>query len=74
MHLLIVVLFVLLLASGYYWLLLHRKHGSIMGRTHAKHRHYQILVGLIATLVILLALLIIFSSDPGIPDDYLGLP
>lgn len=70
MHLLIVALFVLLLACGLYLLLLHRKHGSNMGRTHAKYRHYQILVGLIATLVMVLALLIIFSSDPGTPDDY----
>ena len=70
----IVVLFVLLLACGFYWLLLHRKYGSSMGSTHAKYRHYQILVGLIATLVIVLALLIIFSSAPGTPDDYPWLP
>jgi hypothetical protein len=73
-HLLIVALFVLLLACGFYLLLLHRKYGSSMSRTHPKYRHNQVLIGLIATLVILLPLLIVFSSDPGTPDDYLWLP
>ena len=74
MHQLIVALFVLLLACGFYLLLLHRKYGSSMSRTHPKYRHNQVLIGLIATLLILLPLLIVFSIDPGTPADYLWLP
>ncbi len=70
MHLLIVALFVLLLACVFYWLLLHRKYGSSMSPRHSKYRHNQVLIGLIATLLILLPLLIVFSSGPGNPDDY----
>jgi len=38
------------------------------------YRTYQILIASIAALVIVLTLLIVFSSDPGDPDDYLFRP
>ena len=74
MHSIIVSLFVLLLVCVFGWLSIYRSIGQGNPINHPRYRLYQSLIGLIAALVILLALLIIFSSDPGNPDDYLWRP
>jgi uncharacterized membrane protein YidH (DUF202 family) len=71
MHLLILTVFGLLLACIADWLRLRRKFRARDPAAQPQYRRYQVLIGLIALLTILLALLIIFSSDPGNPDDYL---
>jgi NhaP-type Na+/H+ or K+/H+ antiporter len=73
-HFIIVALFVLLLVCVFGWLYIYRSIGQGNPINHPRYRLYQSLLGLIATLVILLALLIVFSSDPGNPDDYLWRP
>lgn len=74
MHLTIVALFVLLIVCLLCWLHLYRSIGEGNSRSHPRYRLYQSLLGLIATLTIVLALLIVFSSDPGITEDNLWWP
>lgn len=74
MHSIIVSLFVLLLICVSGWLSIYHSIGQSNPSNHPQYRLYQSLLGLIATLAILLALLIVFSSDPGNPDDYLWWP
>ena len=69
MHSIIVSLFVLLLVCVFCWLYIYRSIGQGNPSNHPRYRLYQSLIGLIATLVILLTLLIVFSSDPGNPDN-----
>jgi hypothetical protein len=73
-HSIIVSLFVLLLLCVFCWLYIYRSIGQGSPINHPRYRLYQSLIGLIATLVILLTLLIVFSSDPGVPDDYMWWP
>ncbi len=71
MHFVILTVFVLLLASIVGWLSLYHGIGAGGSRGHPRYRLYQALLALIATLAIVLALLIVFSSEPGDPDDFL---
>ena len=72
MQLVVQLLFVLLMLCIGAWLLLRRKLGSNPA-AHPRYRQHQLLIGLIAALIILITLLIVFSSEPGDPDDYLWL-
>jgi hypothetical protein len=74
MHFTIIALFILLAISILGWWLLHRRFGHQHTADHPHFRLYRALPGLIATLAILVTLLIVFSSDPGDPDDYLWWP
>lgn len=75
MHLVIVALFLLLLACVLGWLSIYRGIGQASPPNHPRYRLYQALLALIATLTIVLALLIVFSSNPGgDADDYLWWP
>jgi len=73
-HSIIISLFVLLLACLLGWLSIYRSIGGGNPSDHPRYRLYQILIGLIALITILLALLFVFSSDPGNPDNYLWWP
>ena len=66
--------FLLLLGSIAGWWLTWRRIGNDNPATHPLYRRYQALTAAVATLLILLALLIVFSSDPGDPEDYLWWP
>ena len=74
MHSIIVSLFALLLICVFAWLSIYRNMGRADIASHPHYRLHQLLLGLIATLVIVLALLVVFSSDPGPGDDYLWWP
>lgn len=69
-HLSIIGLFFLLLIVIGVWLLIYRKLDKRDPSKHPAYRSHQWLVLAIATLVILLTLLVVLSSDPGNPEDY----
>ena len=74
MQLVVHLVFILLLLCIAAWLLIKRKLDRQNPSAHPRYRQFQVLTGLIATLIMLLALLIVFSSDPGDPENYLWWP
>jgi hypothetical protein len=74
LHSVIIALFLLTIACAFGWFTIHRRLDPENRAAHPHYRIYQFLTAGIAALVILLALLIVFSSDPGDPDDYLFWP
>jgi hypothetical protein len=63
--------FLLLLASTSLWILVYWRLYRRDPQNDRYYRYHQILIGLIALLSILLAVVIVLSSDPGEPDLYL---
>ena len=61
-------LFVLLLASITAWIAIYRRLDPKRAPGDRYYRWHQVLIGLIALLAILLAVVIVLSSDPGEPD------
>jgi len=74
LHFIIIALFLLTLACVIGWYAIHRRLDPDNRAAHPHYRVYQVLIASIATLIIVLTLLIVFSSDPGNPDDYLFWP
>lgn len=74
LHSIIVALLLLTIACAIGWFMIHRRLDQENRAAHPHYRTYQVLIASIATLVIVLTLLIVFSSDPGDPDDYLSWP
>lgn len=67
-------LFLLLLASIVAWLAVYRRLNPGDLQSSPYYRWHQLLVALITLLAILVALVVVFSGDPGNPQDYLFLP
>lgn len=63
--------FLLLLVSISLWILVYWRLYRRDPENERYYRYHQILIGLIALLSILLAIVIVLSSDPGPPDLYL---
>ena len=61
-------IFVLLLASITAWIMIYRRMDPKQAQNDRYYRWHQVLIGLIALLAILLAVVIVLSSDPGEPD------
>lgn len=74
LHSIIVAMLLLTIACTIGWFTIHRRLDPENRAAHPHYRTYQILIACIAALVIVLTLLIVFSSDPGDPDDYLFRP
>ncbi len=74
LHFIIIALFVLLLLSVVCWILVYRQFDSKTMKTHPLYKLHQVLVALTAAMIILLALLVVLSSDPGDPAQYLFWP
>ncbi len=72
-HLIVNGLSLALIVVTILWWRLYRRLGPAPPRARA-YRLQQLLIVLIATLTIVVALLIVFASDPGNPDDYLSGP
>ena len=71
-HFTVLVLFVLLVASLLAWFRLYRHFGGEGPPPDSRYRlGWQLLLVAIATLLIVIAVVIVLSSDPGDPDDYL---
>jgi len=66
LHFIIIALFLLTLACVIGWYAIHRRLDPDNRAAHPHYRVYQVLIASIATLI--------FSSDPGNPDDYLFWP
>jgi hypothetical protein len=64
-------LFLLLLASITAWIGVYRRMDPKRTPGDRYYRWHQVLIVLIALLSILLAVVIVLSSDPGEPDLYL---
>jgi len=67
-------LFVILLASILAWILIYRRMNPGDMTSSRYYRWHQLLIALIALLSILVAVIVVLSSDPGNPDDYLLWP
>ena len=61
-------MFLLLLASITAWIAVYRRMDPRQAANDRYYRWHQILIGLIALLSILLAVVIVLSSDPGEPS------
>ena len=61
-------IFLLLLASITAWITVYRRMDPKQAQNDRYYRWHQILIGLIALLSILLAVVIVLSSDPGEPS------
>lgn len=70
-HLIVNGLSLALIVVTLLWWRLYRRLGPAPPRRDRAYRLQQLLMVLIATLTIVVALLIVFASDPGNPDDYL---
>ena len=71
-HLAVLLLFALLVASLLAWFHLYRYFGGEGPPPDSRfRRRWQWLLAAIMALLILLAVVIVLSSDPGDPDDYL---
>ncbi len=66
----VTLLFILLLISIILWIGIYRRLNSEDPQSSPRYRWHQWLVGLIALLAIMVAVVIVFSSDPGDIDDY----
>jgi len=74
LHDIIITLLLLTFACTIGWFMIHRRLDPDNRTAHPHYRVYQVLIASIAAMVIVLTLLIVFSSDPGDPDDYLFWP
>ena len=70
-EILVNTIFLLLLASITAWIRVYRRMDPKRTPGDRYYRWHQVLIGLIALLSILLAVVIVLSSDPGDPDLYL---
>lgn len=61
-------MFLLLLASITAWVMVYRRMDPKRADNDRYYRWHQVLIGLIALLSILLAVVIVLASDPGEPD------
>lgn len=64
-------IFFLLLASITAWITIYRRMDPRQPQNDRFYRWHQILIGLIALLAILLAVVIVLSSNPGEPDLFI---
>ena len=71
-EILVNTIFLLLLASITAWILIYRRMDPRRAPGDRYYRWHQVLIGLIALLSILLAVVIVLSSDPGEPGLYLN--
>ena len=67
-------LFLLLLGCIAAWLIVYRRLNPADRTSSPYYRWHQLLVALIAMLAILVAVVVVLSSDPGNPDDFIFLP
>lgn len=74
LHFIIVALFVLTLLSVVCWMLVYRQLDPKNLTAHPLYKLHQVLVALIAFMIILLTMLVVLSSDPGDPENYLFWP
>jgi len=74
LHFIIIALFVLLLLSVVCWMLVYRQLDPKNLTAHPLYKLHQVLVALIAFMIILLTMLVVLSSDPGDPENYLFWP
>ena len=74
MHSVVIALFLLLLLCLFGWWSVYRRMGRSGNASHPLYRVHQILLGLLSTLLMVLALLIVFSSDPGSGHEHLFWP
>jgi hypothetical protein len=70
LHFIIIALFVLLLLSVGFWMLVYRQFEPKNLTAHPLYKLHQVLVAVIAFLIILLTMLVVLSSDPGEPENY----
>ncbi len=70
LHFIIIALFVLLLLSVGFWMLVYRQFEPKNLTAHPLYKLHQVLVAVIAFLIILLTMLVVLSSDPGDPENY----
>ena len=70
-HFAVLFCFALLCAAVLAWLRLYRYFGGEGPPPDSRHRRsWQLLIAAITALLILIAVLIVLSSDPGDPQDY----
>ncbi len=74
LHFIIIALLVLILLSMVFWMLVYRQFDPKNLTAHPLYKLRQVLVALIAAMIILLTMLVVLSSDPGDPDNYLIWP
>ena len=74
LHAIIIGLFLATIACSIAWFRVYRLLDPEKRSADPRYRHYQVLTGAIATLVILVSLLIVFSSEPGNPTEHLFWP
>ncbi len=74
LHFIIIVLLVLILLSVVCWILVYRQFDPNSIKAHPLYKMHQVLVALIAAMIILLAMLVVLSSDPGDPEQYIFWP
>lgn len=74
LHFIIITLFVLLMLSVGFWMLVYRQFDPKNLTAHPLYKLHQVLVALIAFMIILLTMLVVLSSDPGDPEHYLFWP
>ena len=67
-------LFILLLAAIIAWLMIYRRLNPEDLSSSPYYRWHQLLIFLIALLAILVALIVVFASDPGLPEDFIYEP
>ena len=70
LHFTVQALFILLLASICAWLWVYRRLNPRDLASSPHYRWHQLLIALISLLAILVAVVIVLSSDPGDPDNY----
>ena len=71
-EILVNTIFLLLFASITAWIAVYRRMDPKRASGNRYYRWHQVLIGLIALLSILLAVVIVLSSDPGEPGLYLN--
>ena len=71
LHITINALFVLLGASIAIWMVIYRRLNPGDLPSSRYYRWHQLLVALIGLLAILVAVVVVLSSDPGDAEDYL---
>lgn len=74
LHFSIITLFALLGVSVAAWMIIYRRlnHDNLPANRY--YRWHQVLVAVIALLTILVAVMVVLSSDPGDTGDYLLWP
>ena len=74
LHAIIIGLFLVTIACSIAWLRIYRQLDPADRSADPRYRYYQVLTGAIAALVILVTLLVVFSSEPGNPGEHLFWP